>query len=194
MRVTHQLFASLLLVLACLPVHTAAAAGTPSLAGHWLAQLFWSCEPGHGPGEVCALADHAPGAVTLAVTVDIVSTAAGSATFSYEATLAGSGSDVSPQCDAKLWGSTAFTGLCHLAAHGKGYFSPCAWNFYVSDEWVTFDGSRVVRDVHNPMVAGGMAYPEMWPIPAWPGYYRDDMLDLGPSTAGVHAEEVLVQY
>ncbi len=194
LRATCAAFLSLAMLCAAMPRQAGAAIGSPSLAGHWVAQLVWHCEPGHGPGLVCGRADHAPGAVTLAITMDIVSDAAGSATFQYEATLAGSGSDLSPLCDAQLWRSTAFTGLCYMTGHGKGYFSPASWYFYVYDEWVTFYGPSMVRAVHNPMAAGGIAYPEMWPIPTQQGYYRDGMLDLGPSPAGVHAEEVLVRY
>jgi hypothetical protein len=162
-----------------------------------VAHLFWQCAPGataHDP--ICPLAADAPGTVTWAGTVDILSNAAGSATFQYEATLAGAGSGVSPQCNAHLWSSSAFTGLCPMTSHGKGYFTQEGLNapyFGFSDEWVTFHGTKVVRDVHNPM-AVVFLYPALWPIPAVPGYYHDKLPGVAPETGGVHIEEVVARY
>jgi hypothetical protein len=168
--------ASLVLALLCtvVPRHVGAASGSPTLAGHWVVHLFWRCTPGVGHGDpICPLAAAAPGPVTWAGTLHIASNAAGRASYTYEATVTGSGSSVSRDCNAQLYVSRAFTGVCPMIAHGKGYFDPAAVVFYSTDEWVTFFGPKVVRAVHDAMAAGGWTTAD-WPIPAQPGYYDND--------------------
>jgi hypothetical protein len=160
-----------LLALVGVPGQAGAASSNPSLAGHWVAQLFWRCAPGGGIGDpVCPLAADAPGPVTLAITWDIVSNAAGSASFTYEATMAGIGNSVSAQCNGKLYASTAFKGVCPMTAHGTGYFDVTDAGFVVTDERVTFHGKSVTANVHNATSVGGNAL-GYWPIPPQPGYY-----------------------
>jgi hypothetical protein len=178
--------ASLVLAVLCagVPRQASAATGSPSLAGHWVVHLLWRCAPGAGHGDaICLTALFAPGPVTWVGTFDIESDATGRASYTYEATVAGAGSGVSRQCNARLYVS-AVTGVCPMTAHGKGYFDPAGVVFYSTDEWVTFYGAKVVRAVHNAMTYGGWKIPD-WPIPPQPGYYDDDTVSKGHDAMNV---------
>jgi hypothetical protein len=204
MRALQYLVAGLLLISlpAGMPGHARAATGGASVAGHWVAQLFFQVDAGANcmGDPICPLAVKAPGPVTFAPTIDIVSNAAGEATFTYEATIAGAGNRVSPECNAKLFATNAFTGLCFMTSHGTGYFDVAGANgdraaFFVRDEWVTFHGTKLVREVHNPM-AEDFQYPAIWPLIPQQGYFHDQMLWAPGATwpDGYHYEAVFARY
>jgi hypothetical protein len=145
-------------------------------AGHWVLTSLFRCE---GAAAAAPLCDRSfidvPGAITEQSTVNIDSDAQGHLTFQYALTISGKGTEISPQCNAELFTGAPMTGICRITSHGRGYFSRGVGNlpaFWVSDEWVTFHGIRVVRAVHDPInltVRG--VYPQEWLIPAVSGHY-----------------------
>ncbi len=184
--------ATLLLAILCAgPLRGASAVRDgSSLAGRWVAHVVWRCQPGAGHGDpICLMAANAPGPVTWAGTFDIESDAAGHASYTYEATVAGAGSGISRQCGAQLYASDAVTGVCPLTAHGKGYFDPPTATFFSTDEWVTFYGAKMARAVHNAAAAGGWTAGDL-PIPARPGYYDDDTVNTGRDAVNVALERI----
>jgi len=191
------------------PRHAVAASASQGLAGHWVAQLLLrftpdACVLAPEADPWCTLAKGALGPVTVAVTMDIVSDAMGSGPYTYEMTIVGAGSGISPHCDARLYMSSGFKGVCAMTAHGKGVFDTAAEYFTSGDEWVTFHSTKTVREVHNAMAAGGFA--GTWPIPPYPGYYDVDtvatgrdpvnlaMSDYMGGMAGLDFREVVARY
>src|SRR5262249_32675788 len=97
-RAMSAVFLVLAMLCTGIPRHANAASGSPSLAGHWAAHVLWRCQPGADHGDpICLMAAQARGPVTWAGTFDIVSDAAGRASYNYEATVAGAGSGISRQ-------------------------------------------------------------------------------------------------
>jgi len=178
----------------------AGAAGGPSYAGNWMANGIVWCSTGSSFNEdLCNLARHSAGRVIAGVTWNIVSDAAGNGTFQLAGTISGTGNGVSPECNANLFTFHSLTGLCTLVAHGSGSFafSPVPGSkgpllFEAKEVWMTFYGTKVVRDVHNP--AG---YIPIYPVAPVPGYYHDAFPGYGPlpaSTAGFHDDLVVARY
>jgi hypothetical protein len=190
-------------MLARFPGRATAAAGSQSYAGHWVLQYFVHCNAAKLSDCDTDWTD-VPGATAQVMTVRLLSDAQGHFTFQYDRTITGkvagvspqcnaqmfagavqlddpcARQTVSPQCNAKLFDGPSMTGVCRMTAHGKGVFTTresLVPQFFVSDEWITFYGKAVVREVHNPpdRVKGGSeykaSYPEAWFIPAVPGYY-----------------------
>lgn len=187
-RAMGAAFLVLAMLCAGVPRHATAASGSPSLAGHWVAQVLWRCQPGVTKGDpICQMALNAPGPVAWSATYSIVSDATGHASYTYEATVAGAGSGISRQCTAQLYASHAVTGVCPMTAHGKGYFFAPQATFYSTDEWVTIYGTKVVRGVHNAMAAGGWRDGDL-PIPPQPGYYDNDTVNNGSDAVNLALE------